>query len=136
MKSHTEYLWFNTKQKTEFINITAQIEKIVEKAGIKEGFCLVSAMHTTAGIWVNDAESGLLQDIKEWAEKLVPFKDYMHNLTGEDNGHAHIKKLLIGHQEILPITKGKLDFGPWEQVFYAEFDGQRKKRAIVKIIGE
>ncbi len=137
MKSHTEYLWFNTKNKREFVNITPQVEEIVSKSKIREGFCLVSAMHITASVYVNDAENGLIQDIQEMLERLAPFRaDYKHHRTGENNGDAHLKRMLIGHQVILPITNGKLDLGPWEQVYYAEFDGQRKKRVIVKIIGE
>jgi len=137
VKSHTEYLWFNTKNKREFVNITPQVEEIVSKSKIREGFCLVSAMHITASVYVNDAENGLIQDIQEMLERLAPFRaDYKHHRTGENNGDAHLKRMLIGHQVILPITNGKLDLGPWEQVYYAEFDGQRKKRVIVKIIGE
>lgn len=137
MKSHTEYLWFNTKQKREFVNITDQVESIVAKSKVKEGLCLVSAMHITASVYVNDAESGLIEDIQQMLERLVPFKsDYKHHRTGEDNGDAHLKRMLIGHQVIMPITDGKLDLGPWEQIYYAEFDGQRRKRVIVKIIGE
>ncbi len=137
MKHLTEYLWFNTKKRQELINITAQIETLVRKSGVQEGFCLVSAMHITASIWVNDDEEGLWQDFWELLERLTPTgKDYKHHLTGEANGDAHLKRSLIGHQVILPITKGKLDLGPWEQVFYAEFDGTRKKRVIVKILGE
>lgn len=136
MKSLTEYLWFNTKSKKELINITNTLSDLVTKSKIKEGYCLVSAMHITAGIWVNDEESGLKQDLMELLEKLAPYGDYKHHQTGEDNGDAHLKRTLIHHQTILPITKGELDLGPWEQIFYAEFDGQRKKRVIVKIIGE
>jgi len=137
MKSLTDYLVFNTKKRREYINITSEIEKILEKSKVQEGLILVSAMHITAGIYVNDAESGLLQDIDEWLEKLAPFKsDYRHHRTGEDNGDAHLKNLMIGSQVVLPVTNGRLDFGPWQQVYYAEFDGQRKKRVIVKIIGE
>ncbi len=137
MKAFTEYLWFNTKKRRDFINITGEVEKIVEKSKIKEGYALVSAMHVTAAVYVNDAESGLIQDIGEMLEKLTPFKkDYKHHLTGEDNADAHLKRMLVGHQVILPITNNKLDLGPWEQVYYAEFDGQRKKRVIVKIIGD
>ena len=137
MKSHTEYLWFNTKNRRELVRITDTIRSIVEKSGIKEGFCLVSAMHITAGIIVNDNESGLHKDIWEWLEKLTPYRaDYNHHWTGEDNGDAHLKRILVHHQVILPVTKGTLDLGPWEEVFYAEFDGQRRKRVIVKIIGE
>jgi secondary thiamine-phosphate synthase enzyme len=137
MKSHTEYLWFNTAKRREYVNITDQIEKALEKSRIQDGMVLVSAMHITAGVYVNDAECGLIQDIDEMLEKLAPFgPDYQHHQTGEDNGDAHLKNLLIGHQVILPITEGRLDLGPWEQVYYAEFDGQRKKRVIVKILGE
>lgn len=138
MKSLTEYLWFNTKHHREYINITPDIEDLVEQSAVKEGFCLVSAMHITASIYVNDAEQGLIQDIDEMLEDLAPSgKNYMHNKnTGESNAESHLKRMLIGHQVILPITQGKLDLGPWEQVYYAEFDGRRKKRVIVKIIGE
>ncbi len=137
MKSHTEYLWFQTKKEREFVNITSQAAKILDKSGVQEGMMLVSAMHITAGVYVNDAEDGLIADIEEWLEKLAPGGlDYRHHRTGETNGDAHLKNLLIGHQVILPITQGKLDLGPWQQVYYAEFDGRRKKRVIVKIIGE
>ncbi|OVE76264.1 secondary thiamine-phosphate synthase enzyme [bacterium F11] len=137
MKFYTEHMWFQTKKRRELINITSQIEKMVDKSKIEEGFCLVSAMHITAAIWVNDEEEGLKQDLMEWVEKLAPTNpDYRHHLTGEDNGDAHLKRSLLHHQCILPITKGKLDLGPWEQVFYLEFDGQRRKRAIVKMMGE
>ena len=134
---HTEYLWFCTSKRREYINITGDVEKIVATSKIKEGMALVSAMHITAGVWVNDAESGLLKDIDEWLEKLAPFGPaYRHHRTGEDNGDAHLKNLLVHNQVILPITAGRLDFGPWQQVYYAEFDGKRKKRVIVKIMGE
>ena len=137
MKSHTKYLVFNTKQKIEFINITGEIEKELKNSGVKEGFCMVSAMHLTASVYINDNESGLIQDIKEWLQKLAPKgPDYNHHGTGEDNGDAHLKNLLMHHQVLIPVTSGRLDFGPWQQVFYAEFDGQRKKRVIIKIIGE
>ena len=137
MKSYTEYLWFNTKKQREFINITDEVEKALEKSQIKEGLILVSAMHITAGVYVNDAESGLIADIEEWLETLAPFRrDYRHHRTGETNGDAHLKNLLIGHEVVVPVTNGKLDFGPWQQVYYAEFDGQRRKRLIIKIIGE
>jgi secondary thiamine-phosphate synthase enzyme len=137
MKSHTEYLWFNTKKHREFINITDKVEAAVAESGVKEGMALVSAMHITAGVWVNDAEDGLLQDIDEWLEKLAPFRpDYRHHRTGETNGDSHLKNLLVHNQTILPITNGRLDLGPWQAVYYAEFDGQRRKRAIIKIIGE
>jgi secondary thiamine-phosphate synthase enzyme len=137
MKSYTEYLWFNTKKPREFINITEEVEKALEKAQIKEGMILVSAMHITAGVYVNDAESGLIADIEEWLEKLAPFRrDYRHHHTGETNGDAHLKNLLIGHEVVVPVTNGKLDFGPWQQVYYAEFDGQRRKRVLIKVMGE
>ncbi len=137
MKSHTEYLWFNTKKQREFINITDEVQKALEKSQIKEGLILVSAMHITAGVYVNDAESGLIADIEEWLEKLAPFRrDYRHHHTGESNGDAHLKNLLIGHEVVVPVTNGRLDFGPWQQVYYAEFDGQRRKRVIIKVIGE
>ena len=137
MKAYTEYLWFNTKKQREFINITDEVEKALEKSQIKEGLILVSAMHITAGVYVNDAESGLIADIEEWLEKLAPFRrDYRHHRTGETNGDAHLKNLLIGHEVVVPVTNGKLDFGPWQQVYYAEFDGQRRKRVLIKVIGE
>jgi secondary thiamine-phosphate synthase enzyme len=137
MKSHTEYLWFNTKNRKELVNITGDVEKNLKASGVQEGFCLVSAMHITSGIWVNDEEQGLKEDIMELLETLAPFKpEYRHHRTGEDNADAHLKRTLMHHQVILPITKGRLDLGPWEQVFYAEFDGQRRKRVVVKIIGE
>ncbi len=137
MKSHTEYLWFNTKKHREYINITSDIERILKVSGIREGMVLVSAMHITAGVYVNDAESGLIQDIDEWLDKLAPFRqDYRHHRTGETNGDSHLKSLLIHHEVIVPVTEGKLDFGPWQQVYYAEFDGQRRKRVVVKVMGE
>ena len=137
MKSHTEYLWFNTPKKREFINITPQVEETLKKSGIKEGMLLVSAMHITAAVWVNDDESGLLSDIDEWLQKLAPEgPSYRHHRTGETNGDAHLKSLLAHHQVVVPVTNGKLDFGPWQQVFYGEFDGQRKKRLVIKVIGE
>lgn len=137
VKSQTEYLWFDTKKRREIIRITEEVAAVVEKSGVKEGFCLVSAMHITASVYVNDWEDGLIADIEEWAEKLAPSGvDYRHHGTGEDNGDAHLKRLLLGHQVMLPVTKGKLDLGPWEQVFYGEWDGKRKKRLIVKVIGE
>ena len=135
MKSYTKYLWFNTSKKREYINITAKLEELLLESKIQEGFMLVSAMHITAGIWVNDAESGLLKDIDNWLEKLAPYGNYHHHQTGETNGDAHLKNLIIGHEKIIPITDGRFDFGPWQQVYYAEFDGQRRKRVIVKIIG-
>jgi secondary thiamine-phosphate synthase enzyme len=136
MLSHTEYLFLNTKKRKELVNITHTLEEITAKAKIQEGFCLVSAMHITAGIWVNDEEEGLKEDLMELFERLAPKADYKHHRTGEDNGDAHLKRTLMHHQALLPITKGRLDLGPWEQVFYAEFDGQRRKRVIVKILGE
>ncbi len=137
MNFHTEYLWFNTEKKREYINITDTVQSIVEKSGIREGMVLVSAMHITAGVYVNDAEWGLIQDIDEWLEHLAPFRpDYRHHRTGETNGDAHLKSLLIHHQVIVPITDGKLDLGPWQQIYYAEFDGQRRKRVIIKVMGE
>lgn len=137
MKSYTEYLWFNTAKHREYINVTGEVEKILKKSGIKEGMILVSAMHITAGVYVNDAESGLIQDIDDWLEHLAPFNaNYRHHRTGESNGDSHLKSLLVHHEVILPVTAGALDFGPWQQVYYAEFDGQRKKRVIVKVMGE
>jgi secondary thiamine-phosphate synthase enzyme len=137
MKFHTEYLWFNTKKHREYINITPDVEKILERSGIKEGIVLVSAMHITAAVYVNDAESGLIQDIDDWLEKLAPFDlNYRHHRTGETNGDSHLKSLLMHHEVIVPVTEAKLDFGPWQQVYYAEFDGQRRKRVIVKVMGE
>jgi secondary thiamine-phosphate synthase enzyme len=137
MKSFTEYLWFNTKKHREYVNITPEVERILAKSDIKEGMVLVSAMHITAGVYVNDAEAGLIQDIDEWLEKLAPFDpDYRHHRTGETNGDSHLKSLLMHHEVIVPVTDGKLDFGPWQQIYYAEFDGQRRKRVIVKVMGE
>jgi secondary thiamine-phosphate synthase enzyme len=137
MKFHTEYMTFNTEKKREYINITRDVEKALSTSGIQEGMVLVSAMHITAGVWVNDAENGLLQDIDQWLEHLAPYRDdYRHHRTGETNGDAHLKNLLVHHQVIIPVTEGKLDFGPWQQVYYAEFDGQRKKKLIIKIMGE
>ena len=137
MTFHTEYLWFNTEKRREYINITPEIERIVSSSGATEGMVLVSAMHITAGVWVNDAESGLLSDIDQWLEKLAPYNPaYKHHRTGEDNGDAHLKSLLVHNQVILPITGGQLDLGPWQQVYYAEFDGKRKKRVVVKVMGE
>ncbi len=137
MKSLTEYLWFNTKTKRAYVNITPQVEEILKKSGIKEGLVLVSAMHITAGVYVNDDESGLIEDIDAWLEALAPFKqDYRHHRTGETNADAHLKSLLVHHEVIVPVTNGALDFGPWQQIYYAEFDGQRSKRVIVKVMGE
>ena len=137
MKSHTEYLTFNTKKHREYVHITPQVETAVERSGVREGMVLVSAMHITAGVYVNDNEPGLIRDIDEWLEGLAPFRqDYRHHQTGEDNGDSHLKAILVHHQVLLPITAGKLDLGTWQRVFYAEFDGQRSKRVIVKVIGE
>jgi secondary thiamine-phosphate synthase enzyme len=137
MKTHTEYLWFETKKRQEFIRITDEVALVVEKSGVAEGLVLVSAMHITAGVYVNDWENGLIQDFHVWLEQLAPSgQDYRHHQTGEDNADAHLKRTLMGQQVTLPITRGKLDLGPWEQVFYAEFDGQRRKRVVVKVIGE
>ncbi|MFA5165526.1 MAG: secondary thiamine-phosphate synthase enzyme YjbQ [Candidatus Omnitrophota bacterium] len=138
MKSYTEYLVFNTEKHYDIVNITPQVEKAVVKSGIKEGLCLVNAMHITASVFINDDESGLHKDILDWVERLAPYgKDkYKHNMTGEDNGDAHLKRTVMGREVVVAVTNGKMDFGPWEQVFYGEFDGQRKKRVLVKVIGE
>ena len=137
MKTHTDYLWFTTTQRQEFIRITDEVAAIVTASGVKEGMVLVSAMHITAAVYVNDWEDGLIHDFKVWLEKLAPSGlDYRHHRTGEDNADAHLKRTLMGHQVMLPITAGALDLGPWEQVFYAEFDGQRRKRVVVKVMGE
>jgi secondary thiamine-phosphate synthase enzyme len=137
VRAYTTYLWFNTKKNREFINITQELEKALDEAGIQEGMVLASAMHITAGVYINDAEDGLIADIEEWLEKLAPYRpDYRHHQTGETNGDAHLKNLLIGHQVIVPVTKGKLDLGPWQQIYYAEFDGQRRKRVVIKVLGE
>ena len=136
MKVVTEYLWFNTRKRREFVNITEEVEKLVRRSGIAEGFVLVSAMHITAGVYVNDAEEGLIADIEEWLERLAPYRpDYRHHATGESNADAHLKSLLVHHEVIVPVTNGKLDLGPWQQIYYAEFDGQRKKRVILKALG-
>ncbi len=137
MKSHTDYLWFNTPKRREFVNITDECARILQESAIKEGMMLVSAMHITAGVWVNDNESGILQDAMDFLERLAPYgPDYRHHRTGEDNGDAHLKNLLTHHQVIVPITDGQLDLGPWQTLFYAEFDGQRRKRVVVKVMGE
>ncbi len=137
MRSHTEYLTFNTKKHREYLNLTDRVAAAVRAAGVSEGLVLVSAMHITAGVFVNDAEPGLLQDIDEWLETLAPSgRDYRHHRTGESNGDAHLKNLLVHPQVILPITQGKLDLGPWQQVYYAEFDGRRPKRVVLKVLGE
>jgi secondary thiamine-phosphate synthase enzyme len=138
MKSYTQYLWFNTKKRQEFVNITPQVEDAIKKSEIKEGLCLINAMHITSSVFINDDESGLHNDFSDWLERLAPFgKDkYQHNLTGEDNADAHLKRTIMGREVVVAITNAKLDFGPWEQIFYGEFDGQRRKRVLVKIIGE
>jgi secondary thiamine-phosphate synthase enzyme len=136
MSVFTDYLWFNTKKKQEFVRITDEVAEIVKTSGVKEGIVLVSAMHITSGVYVNDWEEGLIDDFQVWLEKLAPSGlDYKHHRTGEDNADAHLKRTIMGHQVVLPITAGKLDLGPWEQLFYAEFDGQRKKRVVVKVMG-
>jgi secondary thiamine-phosphate synthase enzyme len=137
MRFATEYLWFQTKSKREYINITNRVQEIVAHSGVRDGMVLVSAMHITAGVYVNDAEDGLIQDIDQWLETIAPFDaGYRHHRTGETNGDAHLKSLLVHHEVILPITAGSLDLGPWQQVYYAEFDGKRRKRVIVKVMGE
>ena len=139
MKSLTEYLTFNTKSRRAFVNITSQIEKLVRKSGIKEGLCLVNAMHITASVFINDNEHGLHNDYEKWLEHLAPHEpitQYEHNKTGEDNADAHLKRQIMGREVVMAITDGALDFGPWEQIFYGEFDGRRSKRVIVKIIGD
>lgn len=137
MKSYTKYLLFKTKKRMEFINITEEVNQAIKDSKVKEGLCHVNAMHITSGVYINDAENGLIQDIQEWLEDLAPSrKDYKHHMTGEDNGDAHLKRMIIGHEVTIPITKGKADFGPWEEVYYAEFDGKREKRVVIKIIGE
>ena len=136
MKVHTDYLWFNTAKQQEFVRITEQVAAIVDGSGVQDGMVLVSAMHITAAVYVNDWEDGLIADFQAWLEKLAPAGlDYQHHRTGEDNADAHLKRTIMGHQVLLPITGGKLDLGPWEQVFYAEFDGRRKKRVVVKVMG-
>lgn len=136
MKSATEYLWFETDTARAFVNITDRVRSVVTASGIREGLVLVSAMHITAAVYVNDDERGLIGDIERWADRLAPPGEYAHHRTGESNGDAHLKNLLLGHQVVLPVTQGDLDLGPWEQVFYAEFDGRRRKRVIVKAIGD
>jgi len=139
MKSYRKELWFNTKNRVEFINITEDVERAVKESGVKEGLCLVNAMHITASVFINDDEPGLHEDYKEWLEKLAPHEPisaYRHNRTGEDNGDAHLKRQVMGREVVVAITNGELDFGPWEQIFYGEFDGQRRKRVLIKIIGE
>ena len=138
MKSFTKHLRFNTSKRQEFINITPKIEELVEESGIKEGLCLVNAMHITASIFINDNESGLHSDFMNWLEKLAPYgvEKYKHHMTGEDNGDSHLKRTIMGREVVVAVTRGELDFGPWEQIFYGEFDGKREKRVLVKIIGE
>ncbi|OHD63105.1 MAG: secondary thiamine-phosphate synthase enzyme [Spirochaetes bacterium RBG_13_51_14] len=139
MKSLTEYLVFTTKRRREYINITDAVEKLVKQSGVREGLCLVNAMHITASVYINDAESGLIQDFDDFLERLAPHEPisrYRHNRTGEDNGDAHLKRTLMGREVVVAITAGSLDLGPWEQIYYGEFDGMRSKRVLVKIIGE
>jgi secondary thiamine-phosphate synthase enzyme len=135
--THTDYLWFQTRARQEFVRITDEVARIVDASGVREGMVLVSAMHITAAVYVNDWEDGLIHDFQTWLEKLAPAGlPYRHHQTGEDNADAHLKRTIMGHQVIVPITAGKLDLGPWEQIFYAEFDGQRRNRVIVKVMGE
>ncbi len=138
MKSHTEHLWFNTSERYELVNITPEIENAVRESAVREGLCLVNAMHITASVFVNDDEAGLHRDFKKWLEALAPHEPrrYDHNLTGETNADAHLKRTIMGREVVIAVTDGKLDLGPWEQVFYGEFDGQRRKRVLVKVIGE
>jgi secondary thiamine-phosphate synthase enzyme len=137
MKVLTEYIKFHTKTHRAYVHLTPQVEAAVKKSGVQEGMVLISAMHITAGVYINDNESGLIEDIDQWLEKLAPYdKNYQHHATGEDNGDSHLKALLIHHEVIVPITAGKLDLGPWQRIFYAEFDGQRDKRLIIKVMGE
>ena len=139
MRSHRETLTFTTPHRRDFLNITDRVREAVTKSGVREGLCLVNAMHITASVFINDAEPGLLQDYEEWLEQLAPHEPtsrYRHNRTGEENGDAHLKRQVMGREVVIAVTKGRLDFGPWEQIFYGEFDGRRKKRVLVKIIGE
>ena len=139
MKSYRQELWFNTKERRDYINITDEVQSAINTSGVKEGICLVNAMHITASVYINDDERGLIKDYDKWLEKLAPhapIAQYRHNDTGEDNADAHIKRQVMGREVVVAITKGRLDFGPWEQIFYGEFDGRRKKRALIKIIGE
>ncbi|MGD0249712.1 MAG: secondary thiamine-phosphate synthase enzyme YjbQ [Thermoplasmata archaeon] len=136
MRSRTEYLVMQTPRPRDFVNITERVREVVRASGVKDGLALVSSMHITAAVYVNDEEPGLKRDIAAWADRLAPPGDYEHHRTGETNGDAHLKNLLLGHQVVLPVTAGDLDLGPWEQVFYAEFDGQRPKRVIVKVVGD
>ena len=137
MKTYTDYLYMKTREQKEIVNITREVEAAVKKSGVKEGLVLVNAMHITSSVFINDEEAGLKQDFQKWLEELAPVRaDYKHHLTGESNADAHLKRTIMGREVIVAITKGELDFGPWEQIFYGEFDGQRKKRVLVKIIGE
>ncbi len=138
MKSHTAYLTMSTEERCAMVNITSQVEEELEKSGIREGLCLVNSMHITSSVFINDNEPGLHEDFLAWVERLAPYapEGYKHNLTGEDNGDAHLKRTIMGREVVVAVTNGKLDFGPWERVFYGEFDGQRRKRLLVKIIGE
>ena len=139
MKALTEHLWFETEKRVQFINITDKVQELVARSGIREGLCLVNAMHITASVYVNDAESGLLEDYRDWLEGLAPHEPisrYRHNRTGEDNGDAHLKRTIMGREVVMAVTGGRLDTGPWEQIYYGEFDGRRRKRVLVKIIGE
>ncbi len=137
MKFHTEYLWFDTSARREYIRITDKVRNVLIKSGISEGMILVSAMHISAGVYVNDNESGIIQDIDNMLESIAPYgPDYNHHRTGEDNGDAHLKSILVHHQVVVPVTDGKLDLGPWQQIFYAEFDGKRRKRVVIKVMGE
>ncbi len=135
MKTHTDYLWFETPKRKQLVHITDEVRRIVRASGVQDGFALVSAMHITAGVLVNDDEPGLHQDILHWLEEIAPEADYEHHRTGEDNGDAHLKSLVVHHEVTVPITRGDLDFGPWQRIFYAEFDGRRRKRVIVKVMG-
>jgi secondary thiamine-phosphate synthase enzyme len=139
MKSLTEYLTFHTERRREFINITPEVEKLVQESGVQEGLCLVNAMHITASVFINDDESGLHEDFERWLEQLAPHEPvshYLHNRTGEDNADGHLKRSILGREVVVAVTNGRLDFGPWEQIFYGEFDGRRRKRVLVKIFGE
>jgi secondary thiamine-phosphate synthase enzyme len=139
LKSVTEYLWFNTRERRAYINITDRVEEIVRRSGIKEGLCLVNAMHITASVYINDAELGLVRDFDRWLEELAPHEptsQYLHNRTGEDNADAHLKRQIMGREVVVAVTNGRLDLGPWEQIYYGEFDGRRRKRVLVKVIGE
>jgi len=138
MKSKTKYLEFKTKEKIEIVNITHQVEKVVRESGVKEGLVLINSMHITSSVFINDEESGLKEDYKKWLEELAPYdrERYKHNLTGEDNAHAHLKRQIMGREVVVAVSEGRLDLGTWEQIFYGEFDGQRNKRVLVKVMGE